>query len=1287
METVSQELHVRLFGSFKLLEGGLERPLPASSHARSLLAYLFLNPKKTHSRLALAALLSPDASETIARRLLNQTLWYIRGCVPGLVTCESNAISLSPTWRVVIDVAEFERRIQPYLSGKGRPQEARRDLTQAVGDYHGDLLEGFYDDWVVPERERLRELYFQALEHLVQAYKAAQEYQQALNVALRLVKGDPLRESAQREIIRLHHLLGNGSAAIKQYQEFRELLQHELGMDPEPETLELVREIVRRSYLHQPAYLPETSAPAGRSLLETNAPDQLPLVGRSAEKRMILRRLEAVFLQGGAIVLLEGEPGVGKTRLLQEIQRDLEWRGAQVITSKVSQVQSTQVDDLLVQALKAGLSPLRIEQIRSLAAPEQWGWLEETLTHLLSRPDHLAASDPTFTREGRRTFARGLSRLLGLWSQVAPLVIVLEDFHWAGEDTWETLVDLIEPLYVEKPAGVGIVISMRPEEARSQPWIQAAVARLSETGVLAHVELRPLDREASSELMRAFLGIQHPLAPIETRLFQETGGNPLFVLESLRLLYAQGCLYREVNGAWQIEPEAKPATAGSRTVPPMVEGTLARRLEQLPPPALEVLQTLAVLGDATGFASLRLVCGMDLPVLLACLNQLVQAHFLVETAEDYHFTHDLLQKVAYDSLPEEQCRNIHIRAGYALESRHPEQVEALAYHFEAGPVPDRAAAYHEKAGEAARQRNAYHQAAHHYQKAIDWAGRAELAPARLFDLLIRHESILDILGERDAQMEALKRIDQLIHQHRLGNAYRLKSQFRWAGLLYALGQYPRSETVARQALALAESERDPLVTGQAMLAIGSALHGAGHDDQAIPYLQAAIPHLQASGDQTAESKAWQTLTVIFSDTSQYGLAMEAIETSIALNRLLDNRAALSRDLIFMGRILFEQGAQSAQFERVEMFFQEALQISRSVGDQINIAVALDMLGVLAAERGFTGQAQELFEKALDICRFLKEEKLRISILIEEAGMMISCTGDFEQAGRRLREAERLARSHQLTRDLASCAGSWAEIDFYRGDLQAARTKLKKAVHQIQKHSCPGEEIWIWQLLVELELAAGRPAAALQCLEEAERLAQNIPLGSFQPDLTADRSAVLLANGRCEEALQVSSQAMRSLVPGWNSHVNVPYRHYQALAACGKKADAYQALSTAVQWVNNLIASLPPQQQQTSRDGVPIHREILMAWDALQPRQQSVLLPPQPGAGPAGQPVRVTWTVWLPEDNEIPGKVGRRRHQLQRLLAEAARQGASPAHSHLADALGVSRRTIAQDMAELRHPGE
>ena len=514
------------------------------------------------------------------------------------------------------------------------------------------------------------------------------------------------------------------------------------------------------------------------------------------------------------------------------------------------------------------------------------------------------------------------------------------------------------------------------------------------------------------------------------------------------------------------------------------------------------------------------------------------------------------------------------------------------------------------------------------------------------------------------------------------SGYRIRAQLRWANLFCSIGQYPQSEAIARQALALAENTGDPLAKCQATLAIGVALHGGGHDRQAIPYLQAAIPLLRAYGDRQAEVKAWQNLAIIYGDSSQYDLAFEAAMASTEINRLVDDRPALARDLITTGWILLEQD----DIEHAEPYCQEALRISRALGKRIDEAFALDILANLLCERGSLGPALEMYNQALDICHALHEEKLRLSILLESADLIVRLLGDFEQAERILGEAQTLARNHQLTRELAICSGQRARIDFCRGDLRAARSKLNQSIPRLQERNAPKEVIELRLLQVEIELVAGRPAAALSFLKEAENLSQDLGVRTFQLDLLAARSAVLLAGGRPEEALRISTQAVNGLGSGRTAHSPLLFRHFQALAACGRTVEARQTLQASVRGVDSLIASLSPQQQKTSLERTPIHREILLAWENLHPRQVCISLPQshngRTGATPTRQEIQILWTVWLPEDGDIPDKVERRRRQLLRLLNEARIQGASPKYRHLAQSLGVSIRTIAEDVAAL-----
>ncbi|RPI84547.1 MAG: hypothetical protein EHM41_13125 [Chloroflexi bacterium] len=179
--------------------------------------------------------------------------------------------------------------------------------------------------------------------------------------------------------------------------------------------------------------------------------------------------------------------------------------------------------------------------------------------------------------------------------------------------------------------------------------------------------------------------------------------------------------------------------------------------------------------------------------------------------------------------------------------------------------------------------------------------------------------------------------------------------------------------------------------------------------------------------------------------------------------------------------------------------------------------------------------------------------------------------------------------------------------------------------------------------------------------------------------------------------------MNSLNPGRHIHYVFSYRHYQALSACGRKTEALQVLAETVRGLNLLTDSLRTEKQRTDFDQIrtvmsgtkclPLQNEILIAWESLQPIFKIISLPRRHGrkpvltvtnSEPGSSEVQVRWTVWIPEDEELSNKVERRRHQLRRLLEEAEQYGAAPTQKHLAEALGVSQRTIAQDLVEVKY---
>lgn len=286
-----------------------------SPTTRSLIAYLLLN-RQPIDRRRLAFTFWPDTIESAARRNLRQYLHHIRAALAPLdpqdtlLLTEASSVQINPRAEISLDVEQFLYQTRPEAS----PQE----LEQALSLYTGDLLADLYDDWCIPERERLRQIWLQTLERYSELLLAGGNLHKALRVVQQWVKAEPFDETAQRRLMTLYAMSGERAKAIQVYQAFAQTLADELQTTPLPETQALLRAIQDGAALpaaaEKPVLLPQSKAGAAPARL----PPSLPFIGRQAE----LSALEAAYQEAKAgaarLLLISGEASIGKTRLLQE---------------------------------------------------------------------------------------------------------------------------------------------------------------------------------------------------------------------------------------------------------------------------------------------------------------------------------------------------------------------------------------------------------------------------------------------------------------------------------------------------------------------------------------------------------------------------------------------------------------------------------------------------------------------------------------------------------------------------------------------------------------------------------------------------------------------------------------------------------------------------------------------------------------------------------------------------------------------------------------------------------
>ena len=372
-------LRVSLLGGFELrLDGAPLAPLD-SSRAESLLAYLLLHRDAAQPRARLAYLLWPDSSEGQARTNLRHLLHTIRrqlSVLDDYLESTARALRWRPDAPIWLDVDEFMRSLSDVAS----PNTAVDRLTAAVALYGGDLLEGRYDEWLLPERERLRSHFLDALARLSAMLEARGELSGAVRRAEALLRQDPLREETYRALIRIHEASGDRARALHVYHMCASTLERELGVEPSTSTRELYERLVVESESRQ-AEPPRLGGP--------------PFVGRSAE-RTKLARLWHESEQGLAqFVLVSGEPGIGKSRLVEEFRSWCVHRGAGVAAARAYAAEGALSYGPVVECLRSAELQRRIRRL----SPEDVSELSRLLPELHSPasspapPDSLSQSD------------------------------------------------------------------------------------------------------------------------------------------------------------------------------------------------------------------------------------------------------------------------------------------------------------------------------------------------------------------------------------------------------------------------------------------------------------------------------------------------------------------------------------------------------------------------------------------------------------------------------------------------------------------------------------------------------------------------------------------------------------------------------------------------------------------------------------------------------------------------------------------------------------------------------
>ncbi len=689
-------LRVRVLGELELEAGGSRLDPPKGRGGRALLAWLALNPG-LHPRSEVAGRFWPDVLEESARASLRAALSALR---PALgegareLSASREKVGFARDAELWVDALAFEE-----LAGQGR-------LEEALALRRGELLAGLDGDWVYEARDVHRALVAEVLARAAVLAEDAGNLDRALSLSRERVAADPLSEAAHRELIRRLAASGDRGAALFAYSRLQQRLREELRVAPSAQT----RALVERIRAGEGPAVTVTGAPMTEMPDAAGAdwppPVSPALLGRAPASAFVGRDEPAVGLRaawecalGGdpGLVLVAGEPGIGKTRLLAELARAAaEDDGAAVLFGRCTEETLIPYQPF-VEALDAYVAAGDPGRLAAEAGPGA-----DELARLLPR---LAPAPPQSTDGARYRLFEAVAALLRSGSSRWPMLVVLDDLHWADTPTLLLLAHLARQA---GPARVLLAGAYRETElARTHP-LAHALADLRRERLAGRVALRGLERDATAALLRERMGTEgHPALIDEVQL--ETGGNPFFIEELANHLAETG--------------------TGARTgIPEGVREVVGRRLDRLAPATDELLRLAAVVGRSFDPAVLEALSPGGGEGVLDALDEAVAAGLVREAPEEpghYEFSHALIRDTLYDELTVARRVRLHGRVADALEAgsarRDDRYLAELAHHlFQAAPGGDARRAV--RAARAAAQRAdaqlAWEEAAAHYERAL-----------------------------------------------------------------------------------------------------------------------------------------------------------------------------------------------------------------------------------------------------------------------------------------------------------------------------------------------------------------------------------------------------------------------------------------------------------------------------------------------------------------------------------------------------------------------------------------
>jgi predicted ATPase/DNA-binding XRE family transcriptional regulator len=935
-------------------------------------------------------------------------------------------------------------------------------------------------------------------------------------------------------------------------------LERGVSRAPRAQTLRLLAEALGLSVAERAAFEaaargqpPLVSTPGPRRSSSPHRPEASPLVGRALE----ITRIEQLLAgEGPPLLLVAGEPGIGKTRLVREAATRATERGWSVLAGGCARRGSEQPYAPLLDALAGWLRQRSAAQVR--AELEGCAWLVRLLPELA---ESALVPAPTWSlppEQERRLMFAAAGRFLANIAGPAGTLLLLDDLQWAGADALDLLASLIHT-DLERP--LRVLGTYRGTEVQPPHPLAALLADLARAGLVARTELGPLAPPEADHLLRLLLeaGASEEEAvadrALRERMLARAGGVPYFLVSCAQALRA---------GALDAAD-----TPDADAVPWDVAQTIHQRVAALPPAAQELLAAAAAVGRVVPGALLVAVVDHPEDDVLMALEAACQARLLTELTEEgddvYQFAHDLIREVVAAGLSSRRRKVLHRRVAQALERQPGElAIDQLAYHYTQAGVEDKAILYLERAGDRALALHANAEAEAHYRTLIE---RLETLGRGLEAAKVRekHGAALMMLARYDAALKTLERAAET--QRTAGDQEDYGRIVAQIGRAHA--QRGTSEAGLQRLeplLASARAAFSPHAQAALYTAMGQLLFSAARYGEQLAATDRAIELLGATHDDRmlAEAERGQALALL--NLGRTEEASQRLEHARLVSEAAGDLANVCGCLSALAHIY----AIKADFAQSRRYAEHGLALAEQLGDPVEVASMVYLRGGIVYEVGEWDQAREDFERAITRIRQF-DTSFRSPGPALALGALCLCEGRWGDASTYFAEAMALVGDTPSHEVLRVAQWSQAERDLVQGHPELACARLEPLLDR------PGQQ--------EIDVTTLLPLLAWAYLdlgdeERAEALVTATMARAAAADMQRTRTNGLRVQallrtrqGRWDEAQTVLDAALVGYraMPSPYGEAKALYVYGQLHAAQGEPERARERYAAALAILNRL----------------------------------------------------------------------------------------------------------------------